>query len=898
MKISSASKKVLASALSAAMVVAFAPTVAFGAAGDAITVTVDLAGGTGAQTDYSWAKQGNTISLGSPTKDDYSLDHWYLDANGDGAQNEDEEDISDPASVKLPVNSATATYRAVYAVPGFDSSGIAYNASAAKLTVTVENASKAVKGHDYTVTVKNPAGTVVGKKVFKAATEGDKAATITDGAIEVVFEANPASDANTEDNQLVANLRDLVSGEYTAEVSDGTAVVSTAKTKLLQLTKVDNTRKPAVTTTELIQANATGTATATGLSGNWLDADGYAAGADYSFTADSTITKTNGKQYATGGTYSSRVVEFTVSDSYSTEGDAYAVTVTSPSGKSVYSAALTAVSTTFSKTLKFTFDQADTDVQKADGGATEEAGTYVIAVTKTGKLTGETSSSKAKAVLTEVAYDVGEGSFAKAATAAEKDYFVDGSTTTVDLNADSVVEAPEGKVFSKWSLNGKEYNASVNVTVKAGQVNTVSAVYKAEAAKVAKPTLTSATKDLKKNSKTDYEYNVVLASATPGAAIYYTAGTSPADPAGTDTAFSSKITVSADNAAKAGYKIKAKAFYVGGSVDPALNGHDSDVVTIASLVDDQAAWKSFKQGAASQLENLVGKSTDTKWLSVDAVKAAVDAGQAAIDAEGYFTADEKSATKVYVAQYKAVYEAVLATAKAELAKYADEAPVASGTKAYYMTGDNYKQLAKAIDDIAKIVSVAEANDGDVEYADAVGYLITAVDAEELYTESKDYTAADVKAASDVTAALQAATDAASAKAAIEAYNALTDAQKKLVATADVTAAQKIVADQEKIDDQDQAAVNYCNSLKKKTVKVAKKTKKTAKKASVKWKKQVSESGNAVTYAKVSGSAKITVSSNGVATLKKGVKKGTYKVKIAASCGNATRNLVTAKFIVK
>ena len=40
MKISNASKKVLASALSAAMVVAFAPTVAFGAvAGDEITVT-------------------------------------------------------------------------------------------------------------------------------------------------------------------------------------------------------------------------------------------------------------------------------------------------------------------------------------------------------------------------------------------------------------------------------------------------------------------------------------------------------------------------------------------------------------------------------------------------------------------------------------------------------------------------------------------------------------------------------------------------------------------------------------------------------------------------------------------------------------------------------------------
>ena len=46
MKMSSVSKKVLASALSAAMVVAFAPTVAFGVeAGDKVIVEVDLDGG-------------------------------------------------------------------------------------------------------------------------------------------------------------------------------------------------------------------------------------------------------------------------------------------------------------------------------------------------------------------------------------------------------------------------------------------------------------------------------------------------------------------------------------------------------------------------------------------------------------------------------------------------------------------------------------------------------------------------------------------------------------------------------------------------------------------------------------------------------------------------------------
>ena len=200
--------------------------------------------------------------------------------------------------------------------------------------------------------------------------------------------------------------------------------------------------------------------------------------------------------------------------------------------------------------------------------------------------------------------------------------------------------------------------------------------------------------------------------------------------------------------------------------------------------------------------------------------------------------------------------------------------------------------------------MAEATSEDEKgsaYTTGVSSLIsTANTALKEAEEDTTVKAADITAAKAVTEQLKAATDADSAKAAIEAYNALTDAQKKLVATADVTAAQKIVADAEAAkklaDEQDEKAVKYCNSTKTKTVKLAKKAKKTAKKFSVKWNSKVSESGNKVTYSKVSG-AKITVSANGKATLKKGVKKGTYKAKVKVTCGNATRT-VTAKFIVK
>ena len=81
------------------------------------------------------------------------------------------------------------------------------------------------------------------------------------------------------------------------------------------------------------------------------------------------------------------------------------------------------------------------------------------------------------------------------------------------------------------------------------------------------------------------------------------------------------------------------------------------------------------------------------------------------------------------------------------------------------------------------------------------------------------------------------------------------------------------------------------------MKASKKTKKTTKAYSVSWKSKKSESGAAVAYAKASGSKYVKVSKSGKATLKKAVKKGTYKAKVKVTCGSATRT-VTAKFIVK
>ena len=887
MKISSASKKVLASALSAAMVVAFAPTVAFGAAGDAITVTVDLAGGTGAQTDYSWAKQGDTISLGSPTKDGYNLDHWYLDANGDGAQNEGEGNISNPNSVTLPVDSATATYRAVYATP---TSAIAYGVSdvvdadenrcIGKLTVTNE-ATNIVAGKTYTVTVKGPDGTELLKKEYKPA--DDKSTAAVDATLTVNFADNPLSSDTTQ----VDAATFLKSGKYTVALSDGASDVDTDEVEVVKVTYKGTYGGREYSFAKFYGQTTNGF---TLESGSWLDADGYAVANGKGLSGDVTLTAATATATIADAVYAAadRTVAFAVEDEESTDKASYAVVV-KKDGAQVYSTTLSkAASSALSSTpVKFSFN-AGYNGAIAQGGATESAGTYSIEVTKAvdGK---DDQVTKTKLVLTEVKYDAGEhGSFKKSVTGTDVFTSDAGAYSAAIEHSGDAIEAADGYVLdgTAWQLNGKDYAAA---NLKAGEVNTLTAKYKAAAEKIATPAVTVA-KALKDGSKTVYEYTFAATCATAGAKIKYS----------TDNAnwidYNSRLEV---DVASAGSVYYFKAVYAAGQTDPKFDGHDSDTLTLTANAKAET-WKaatSGTTGTGAKFESKVGK-TSVKWLAVDSVKAAIESGKASIDALGEYYSDSKAADAAELAAYKALYEAVDAYATEFLGAYASNTPVVVGDKVYVVSegtlADANGRIAKAEKAVADTKAESLSNS---TYTDAIDKIINEVNSTR-YNESADYTAADVKAASDVTASLKAATDATAAKAALEAYNALSDAQKKLVATADVTAAQKIVADQEKIDDQDQAAVNYCNSLKKKTVKVAKKTKKTAKKASVKWKKQVSESGNAVTYAKVSGSAKITVSSNGVATLKKGVKKGTYKVKIAASCGNATRNLVTAKFIVK
>ena len=108
MKISSASKKVLASALSAAMVVAFAPTVAFGAITDGTKVKVSFDENGGTYTTSGQLKEvtkdvadgkitfdADEVTGTAYTKGSSAFDFWFYDANNNGKFDTNELKVSD-----------------------------------------------------------------------------------------------------------------------------------------------------------------------------------------------------------------------------------------------------------------------------------------------------------------------------------------------------------------------------------------------------------------------------------------------------------------------------------------------------------------------------------------------------------------------------------------------------------------------------------------------------------------------------------------------------------------------------------------------------------------------------------------------------------------------------------
>ena len=929
MKISNASKKVLASALSAAMVVAFAPTVAFGA--QKTPITIDLDGGvveTGS-TSFPEAEATTSITLPTANKDGYAIDHFWWDKDANGVVAEDgSEDIKADKAFTATGATGAVTLKAIYKTPKV--SGIELNVGSVKVTQVAAGTDTnlvidvdqfvsgkntiAKKNSNYTLTVKKGADTLKSWEYVATAAAGetDKYVTVADDDANhtLKFQYNPTS--SDADAVLLSNL---TSGKYTVELADDKGVVST---KEIELVKV--TFKPAADDAVSYLYDKEVGFNLSGITGTYLTEDGYAFGTEVSkgLSGDVTVTQSTATSSVDSASYTNGLVKFTVKDSETAnDKDSFAISVTDAAGDKVWSATVKgdAIDSTTGKKFEFTFDANSADVQKA--AKAQAAGAYTVTVVKTPEF-GEVSTVKAKIfTLTEFKYVAGEGTeFASAFKTADKqDVFV--TDATKNYSSFAFATAKDGFESVKYLLNGKEIN-SVSNPVAVGGVNEITAVATAKDTSdtVAKPAIASATRELQKGSKTLYDYTVKLSSATAGATLVYTTDANDVEKGEIkDTAKTKQynaatgIKMSDETNPNTAGAIWVKAVKTTGATASTITKDSATVKFV--LNSDAVDYASYTAGGTSQLEAYVGVST-TKWLAADGVKAAIESGKASVDALGYYVVEgDKEGAKVVKAAYKSLYEAIDAAANAYLAKFENGAYVVEGSKVYTMTAANLKAAKTAVAKIENDVKKAEAakTEDSATYKDAIftaagtgpaasaSGLLSVVDNATIYTEDKTVAAADITAAKTVTEQLKAAKTGDEAKAAIEAYSKLTDAQKKLVASADVAAVQEIVTKAALVDAQDLAAARDLNG--KKVTAKAKVGKKATGKA-FKYKLAASESGATATYAKVSGSKYIKVSKSGKVSFKavKVQKKAkTYSAKVSVTYGTQTVTK-TVKLVVK
>ena len=930
MKISNASKKVLASALSAAMVVAFAPAVALAEVHEDDTVTVKfdttgltLAEGSSAISDQVVKVTGNNeITL----KPDTFTGHVYNDASGKevtwgtsvASGTVETGDLTLEGIVaSAVVNGSTITLKPVAAASAVKATAVTCAQEAAEDTTTKTALTFKVKNDtnaNYTAVLKKD-----GAEISRIAVE--------ESATSVEFKT-VSKDAETLNGQFASSL--YGAGKFSVDfVNAKGEVVGTQDAEVTDVTltggifDVEGTARAGQTIKAVVGQGIAGQLTAACEAGvdvvadKTTDADAseavaYAAdGKDvvyiendgnlilgYTFhdgadvTSGMALTAVYGVAPSAQLSYKGGKLKLTIEDGYGEDAI----------GSSAFSAAKADIELTGAVSRTLTGEKVSSYEYGNEiyvfGTAGAPAGTYEVKV----KITyGSDSDEKtvecsAKAVLAKVTFEGAYGTAPKANTVVN-----DGSLDAYTLGEDEDMGTLSGDdkkhvtKFCGWSLDGTTLVTSADKIAADATSVTLKAVYHT-VAETYKPAYSYADKTL--TLSTDKGDGYELQFSTDGENYTKYAGpVAVADP-----------TLAAN---------KEKEYYA-----KVVNSADADLGSATlKLSASYTTADSAKTWAVKVVANATSDSTKTapKYYG-DALKTAAADAQAAINAIGYaesedfaaalltqqkkvladIAAYEKAQIDAYAAgvadedgNVKKANETQVAAAKAAVDQVIADVDVLTGSDTKVKTAGEYKlngDSAAKKQQGAKLKDTFSSTDASVLVA-AITKATT-----DLAASATTYAKADVDAAAAVTAQLEAAKDATAAKAALEAYNALTDTQKALVSADALKAAHTIVDAQAVIDEQDQAAVKYCNSTKTKTVKLAKKAKKTAKKFSVKWNSKVSESGNKVTYAKVSG-AKITVSANGKATLKKGVKKGTYKAKVKVSCGNATRT-VTAKFIVK
>ena len=494
MKISNASKKVLASALSAAMVVAFAPTVAFGATGDKIAVTTDINGGNGTVPAFSEAVVGGEIAL--PTDltfgtAKYKLAGWYYDSNLDG-KIDPATDSKWNSGDKLP-DQASIAFKAIYDVPTI-SGDVAYDATTKKFTVTLGQTLKAYNG--LTLKVNGAEGNVIKAVDVETLTTATKA------------------------YEVALNSADVQAGEFRFTLVD--AQGETVSTKAASLFKVTTVATNKAETPYIV---AKGSTIALG-SAYYKNAAGAVVTGDYTASKAETLTQVDtAKAYVYGGTYAGRTMSFDYKTPDTTAD--YKFVVTDKNGDEVYSQKVAGSTSGTSASFVFGDAAASNLAKKA-----EVAGKYTATLTRTAKAADgnpeSVESSSTVLTLSEVKFEAGEATLTDAA-AKKASSFTAGATVSIASYTDFAngsapyapaagVTGPADSAFQYWTVNGKKVADLTSIELNAGETNVITPVYKANdnSKKIATPALESAVKDAAGT------YTVKLTCATAGAKIYYT----------------------------------------------------------------------------------------------------------------------------------------------------------------------------------------------------------------------------------------------------------------------------------------------------------------------------------------------------------------------------------------
>ena len=856
MKISNASKKVLASALSAAMVVAFAPTVAFGAQeGMKLKVNYDFAGGVESavagtqglktaeelvvdssnevtfQTVATGALQLNSGTKADGTPDGYKFASWnvWADINKDGKivkEGTDKDlEISGQSVSDAKIDSSTPLYAtATYATAKLSSTSVNIDQANGKLLFSAgKTTEKCIGTAKFVVT--SPSGA----KTEKGALSNEKlAAEVGTWTVELVDGNGIVLDAQ---KYYVGNVV-MTGGAYKNWDGSGKDVTtqtvwytvdSSDKSAAEYVNSADNTREH-TTATKINEDGSLSKITANGYytaKGEWMSDVTVKAGekgavstaviADYNDGAAEikglNFDKANGKIKAV---LSGKV-------------DAWADT-----------AALKDVAENATGGYYFVVKNAKGEVV-AETAKTGDKGTVI-----TGAKTMTISASEAGAYTATLYKLTAKSSVVGDTTPGTMEAV---STATVEI-ADDYAAAPTWAYTAKYKADGSADGGTLVLTNNAGDAydvmyGTTSAASKYDAAKG----------------------GIAIAA---GGATNYVFKAAIKDTKATEKRVSKEVTLFGYNTALGAFKTAAGSFNT-----KTVNGK------VGSYYADNA---------------------DVKAAIKAAEKTFTDAGFAEK------TAQAADATKAWapvtVAAEQSVVDAVANVAKAELAKYAAGVASADGKKVSVLSTADYDAAVKAVEAVSaayaanhdgdKGNNVAKVN--DVALSTAIATYVNAVEAglKAGVKKAESFKAEDVAAAKAVTEQLKAAKTGDEAKAAIEAYGKLSNDAKKLVAAADIAAAQDVVTKAELAEAQDEAAIA---AVKGKTVKAkAKKATKSSLKV------VTSESGAKSTFKKTSGNSKVKVYKSGKIVVKKGLKAGKkYTVKVKATVGASTK---TVKVIVK